>query len=194
MIPTDLLSALRAKDPELWGKLQDQLKKLRAYQEGRVYEVDVIATFECLPQISGWILQGLLQDAIRARGWSYTLDCVADGPNKCGACVIFGPQFHNRCIRNADTEAEALLRAYLGKEVERLRSEREVWIKHYNDVLEANARIKELEAEKERLEAAFLIAYQDKMQFASPDVPFGLTERKAREKLEKIRSGGKDEL
>lgn len=64
-------------------------------------------------------------------------------------------------------------------EVEQLRSDRGVWIKHYNDVLEANARITELEAEAqeyhdkkeealalcagqnryiERLEAAFLEA------------------------------------
>ena len=112
MIP-DLLDQLREKDPDLWDKLQEQFEKLKAYQEDRVYEVDVIATFECLPQMSGWILQGLLQEAIRARRWSHTLDCVPEGPNRCGACVIFGPQFHNRCIRNGDTEAEALRRAYL---------------------------------------------------------------------------------
>ena len=115
MIPADLLDKLREKDPELWGKLQDQLKKLRAYQEGRVYEVDVIATFECLPQISGWILQGLLQDAIRARGWWYQI-CYGPhvGPDDRHCEVFIWADLTKEYINiKGDTEAEALLRAYL---------------------------------------------------------------------------------
>jgi hypothetical protein len=115
MIPADLLDKLREKDPELWGKLQDQLKKLRAYQEGRVYEVDVIATFECLPQISGWILQGLLQDAIRARGYGYGMEYY-HGPRMVGVSIYkWGNVFEKITIGAGyrTTGAEALLLAYL---------------------------------------------------------------------------------
>lgn len=140
-------------------------------------------------------------------------------------------------MRRHEIAAKAARIRELGSEIERLRSEREVWIKHYNDVLEANARIKELEAEAqeyhdkkeealtlcagqnryiERLEAAFLEAkrcptcngkgmirhtvmhrVKDRME----DMSFNQTcplcsgkgEQKAREALEKIRAGGKDE-
>ena len=115
MIPADLLDKLREKDPELWDKLQEQFEKLKAYQEDRVYEVDVIATFECLLQMSGWILQGLLQEAIRAHRpdyigtWFYNLEYVEVGR-------IEAKIFNRAGIISegvADTEAEALCRAYL---------------------------------------------------------------------------------
>ena len=115
MIPADLLNQLREKDPELWDKLQEQFEKLKAYQEDRVYEVDVIATFECLPQMSGWILQGLLQEAIRARGWGYAMEYY-HGPRMVGVSIYkWGHGFEKMTIGAGycSTEAEALGWAYL---------------------------------------------------------------------------------
>ena len=119
MIPADLLDKLREKDPELWDKLQEQFEKLKAYQEDRVYEVDVIATFECLLQMSGWILQGLLQEAIRAREWSYKQICLVrrGTPNEIfyyaeiDKGIAWDSPLHFE--GHGSTEAEGLLRAYL---------------------------------------------------------------------------------
>ena len=115
MIPADLLNQLREKDPELWDKLQEQFEKLKAYQEDRVYEVDVIATFECLPQMSGWILQGLLQEAIRARGWYYSIWNTSPDSTEViirrGGEGYINPDFMH--IGEGKNEAEALLIAYL---------------------------------------------------------------------------------
>ena len=111
MIPADLLAQLREKDPELWEKLQDNLEKLKAYQEGQVYKVDVIATFECLPQISGWILQGLLQEAIRARGWLLEQSTFTASPTA-KIWKKTDPAWMTYSAAGG-TEAEALLRAYL---------------------------------------------------------------------------------
>ncbi len=115
MIPADLLDQLREKDPDLWEKIAETaLSEYEYHDEEFNAWISNAITYTDLfgPAQEAW-LQHCLQEAIRARRWSHTLDCVPEGPNRCGACVIFGPQFHNRCIRNGDTEAEALGWAYL---------------------------------------------------------------------------------
>ena len=101
MIPADLLDQLREKDPELWERYKQWSAHMDIYDETALQ----------------YILQGELQEAIRARGWHLYqirnddlpgLPCFAD-------IIILGHgkehDFHHE--GEGSTEAEALLRAYL---------------------------------------------------------------------------------
>ena len=93
MIPADLLSALREKDPELWERYKQWSAHMDIYDETALQ----------------YILQGELQEAIRARGWSYRL--IWASSVICKAFICTGPGIHESV--NCDTEADALCRAYL---------------------------------------------------------------------------------
>ena len=99
MIPADLLIRLREKDPDLWGKYKQWSAHMDIYDETALQ----------------YILQGELQEAIRAHRpdyigtWFYNLEYVEVGR-------IEAKIFNRAGIISegvADTEAEALLRAYL---------------------------------------------------------------------------------
>ena len=102
MIPADLLSALREKDPELWERIN------RVYAMRYMRQIDDPQILEFLTgKEKQSLIQGYLQEAIRARdGW--------------GCQITFGlPVIANVYNRRAyttgrgDTEAEALGWAYL---------------------------------------------------------------------------------
>ncbi len=119
MIPADLLDKLREKDPELWGKIARGIPlkpcgKFMTYDHSETvahqYQDVYIPFGELLPEVAFAWLQHCLQEAIRARGWSYRL-IWASSVDICKAFICTGPGIHESV--NCDTEAEALLRAYL---------------------------------------------------------------------------------
>ena len=92
MIPADLLDQLREKDPELWERYKQWSAHMDIYDETALQ----------------YILQGELQEAIRARdGWgcqitSFGLPVIANVYNR-----------REYTTGRGDTEAEALGWAYL---------------------------------------------------------------------------------
>ena len=108
MIPADLLSALREKDPELWEQITGLELAEYEYDDengsmsGYIYQEDLIEGAQ-----EAW-LQHCLQEAIRARdGWgcqitSFGLPVIANVYNRRAYTTGRG-----------DTEAEALGWAYL---------------------------------------------------------------------------------
>ena len=99
MIPANLLSALREKDPELWARYAEtDLSR----EEERIDE-----PWRTAEANEAW-LQYCLQEAIRARGWCYRtryIDWVW--------VDIFDACDETLGEAECYTEAEALLRAYL---------------------------------------------------------------------------------
>jgi hypothetical protein len=126
MIPADLLDKLREKDPELyeniaksfaWAELQyDELYP--EYVGDKPHLPDEIEIDNHMEHL----IQGCLQEAIRARGWIFELNSKLCEGGLCSAWVFknlkewkkdqFDPtaEYINM---GGDTEAEALLRAYL---------------------------------------------------------------------------------
>lgn len=99
MIALALLEALREKDPETWDYI-DTVLKLGFPMPGVCDPNGVIA---------GYIIQGSIQSAIQARGWSWELSTFTDRP--------YAKIFNQATLRYAtcigDSPAEALLRCYL---------------------------------------------------------------------------------
>ena len=117
MIPADLLSALREKDPELWREItRTELAEIEYCDvDGDECEPDYIYWAGLRSEAQDAWLQHCLQDAIRARGWSgwvgrTALICFAEIHTKGAAS-----RFENNEIfyGQGDTEAEALGWAYL---------------------------------------------------------------------------------
>ena len=106
MIPADLLSALREKDPELWERLQCFM----------IYE-DKEDEIECSINIASYgegpgfdaILQYCLQERIRARGWGYAIGRSSKGMT---SASVYVPGGEGETVMGYD-DAEALCRAYL---------------------------------------------------------------------------------
>ena len=103
MIPADLLSALREKDPELWERIN------RVYAMRYMRQIDDPQILEFLTgKEKQSLIQGYLQEAIRARdGWgcqitSFGLPVIANVYNRRAYTTGRGA-----------TEAEALGWAYL---------------------------------------------------------------------------------
>ena len=117
MIPADLLSALREKDPELWMEItRTELAEIEYCDvDGDECEPDYIYWAGLRSEAQDAWLQHCLQGAIRARGWSgwvgrTALICFAEIHTKGAAS-----RFENNEIfyGQGDTEAEALGWAYL---------------------------------------------------------------------------------
>ena len=105
MIPADLLSALREKDPGLW----ERMRRMPIYvHRDSSLTVDLTKS-DNTELVDAW-LQHCLQEAIRARGWSYRL-IWASSVDICKAFICTGPGIHESV--NCDTESEALCWAYL---------------------------------------------------------------------------------
>lgn len=85
-----LLEKLKEMDPETFGYFVAAVKRVDM-KDKRVL----------------WALQGVIQDAIAARGWGLTVEYPA---HQWGAEIRFS---HTGRIRNADTPAEAILAAYI---------------------------------------------------------------------------------
>ena len=106
MIPADLLDQLREKDPELW----ERMRRMPIYvHRDSSLTVDLTKS-DNTELVDAW-LQHCLQEAIRARGWSYRLIWWASSVDICKAFICTGPGIHESV--NCDTEAEALGWAYL---------------------------------------------------------------------------------
>jgi len=97
MIPADLLSALREADPELWDTFLDE----KPFYPKNDLEID---------KTGEWILQGMLQERIRARGWGYRL---WDTGGVWIEAWVSMPNPERTISFKGDTEIDALLRAYL---------------------------------------------------------------------------------
>jgi len=115
MIPADLLSALREKDPEPFPPIQevrymDTLLNQLKEQDLELYQEIVADLLPSSDHRNNFIICGKLQEAIRARGWSYRL-IWASSVDICKAFICTGPGIHESV--NCDTEAEALGWAYL---------------------------------------------------------------------------------
>jgi hypothetical protein len=94
MIPADLLDKLREKDPALWEDI---------YEAGFNH---------C--QWPDFLIQGCLQEAIRARKWLATVHAKSDESNhRCLARLDSEDDEIETVVEYGSTEAEALLRAYL---------------------------------------------------------------------------------
>ena len=105
MIPADLLDQLREKDLELW----ERMRRMPIYvHRDSSLTVDLTKS-DNTELVDAW-LQHCLQEAIRARGWSYRL-IWASSVDICKAFICTGPGIHESV--NCDTEAEALGWAYL---------------------------------------------------------------------------------
>lgn len=105
MIPADLLDKLRETDEELF------LKVIGGFplKNGKYLSI-----LDMKPPAAHAWLQHCLQDAIWARGWPFTMTfnppCGPEVPYY-DVCMWYNSQ--NMIHIKADTEAEALLRAYL---------------------------------------------------------------------------------
>jgi hypothetical protein len=107
MIPANLLDQLREKDPALWEKI-DRVHAMRYLRQ-----VDDPQILEFLAgEEKQAIIQGCLQDAIRARGWHLYQIRNDDLPIRPCIADIFRQDDKN-FVMECDTEAEALLQAYL---------------------------------------------------------------------------------
>lgn len=116
MIPADLLDQLREKDPDLWEKIAETaLSEYEYHDEEFNAWISNTITYTDLfgPAQEAW-LQHCLQEAIRARaGWSYCVSNTYQSQTHIKpimAMVFTGKESY---WRDGDTEAEALLRAYL---------------------------------------------------------------------------------
>ena len=112
MIPADLLDQLREKDPELWERIN------RVYAMRYMRQIDDPQILEFLTgKEKQSLIQGYLQEAIRARGWHLYQIRNDDLPGlPCFADIIILGHGKEHDIHNegeGSTEAEALLRAYL---------------------------------------------------------------------------------
>jgi len=96
MIPADLLSALREADPELWDTFLDE----KPFYPKNDLEID---------KTGEWILQGMLQERIRARGWGYAIGRSSKGMT---SASVYAQEGEGKTVMGYD-EAEDLLRAYL---------------------------------------------------------------------------------
>ena len=115
MIPADLLDQLREADQAMWGKIDDCIYNLHVGYDIRAYPhyaEDAIFVMDA-------IIQAVLQEVIRARKWSYKQICLVrkGTPNEIfhyaeiDKGVAWNAPLHFE--EHGDTEAEALLRAYL---------------------------------------------------------------------------------
>ena len=116
MIPADLLDQLREKDPDLWEKIAETaLSEYEYHDEEFNAWISNTITYTDLfgPAQEAW-LQHCLQEAIRARaGWSYCVSNTYQSQTHIKpimAMVFTGKESY---WRDGDTEAEALMRAYL---------------------------------------------------------------------------------
>ena len=103
MIPADLLSALREKDPELWERIN------RVYAMRYMRQIDDPQILEFLTgKEKQSLIQGYLQEAIRARvGWGYQITAFG---LPIIACVYNRRDY---ITARGESEAEALGWAYL---------------------------------------------------------------------------------
>ena len=132
MIPADLLSALRAKDPELWERLVIGMPlkpygQYIAYTSGeqtvQKFNFSYIPFGELLSEVAFAWLQHCLQEAIRERGWHLLQSQDQDTGRYYADISEIAPGYDGDywtekhlyliCEVEGDTEAEALLRAYL---------------------------------------------------------------------------------
>ncbi len=86
-----LLEKFKEMDPETWSRV-DKMLGLVVYPRS---------------PLGHYIIQGVIQEAIAARGWGLTVEYPA---HQWGAEIRFS---HTGRIRNADTPAEAILAAYI---------------------------------------------------------------------------------
>lgn len=115
MIPADLLGRLQEKDPELyeniaksfaWAELQyDELYP--EYVGDKPHLPDEIEIDNHMEHL----IQGCLQEAIRARGWMCTVLSVPTNGHVLARIDTEGEE--SGTVEYGDTEAEALCRAYL---------------------------------------------------------------------------------
>lgn len=113
MIPADLLDQLREKDPELyeniaksfaWAELQyDELYP--EYVGDKPHLPDEIEIDNHMEHL----IQGCLQERIRARGWGYAIGRSSKGMT---SASVYVPGGEGETVMGYD-EAEALLSAYL---------------------------------------------------------------------------------
>lgn len=89
MIPADLLQKLQEADSELWEDI---------YQAGFNH---------C--SWPDYLIQGKLQEAIRARGWGYAIGRSSKGMT---SASVYAQEGEGKTVMGYD-EAEDLLRAYL---------------------------------------------------------------------------------
>ena len=119
MIPADLLSALREKDPELWMEItRTELAEIEYCDvDGDECEPDYIYWVGLRSEAQDAWLQHCLQERIRTRGWHLYQIRNDDLPGlPCFADIIIlghGKEHDIHHEGEGDTEAEALSRAYL---------------------------------------------------------------------------------
>ena len=105
MIPSDLLDQIREKDPEIHSRYVNLMQDIDPLCEGDI------------PFCQNAIMQACLQEAIRARGWHLYQIRNDDLPGlPCFADIIIlghGKEHDIHHEGEGDTEAEALLMAYL---------------------------------------------------------------------------------
>lgn len=109
MIPADLLNQLRAKDPELYARFADEDLLEYECSCGYLRTFDASDLIDCAQD--AWLLYCIMR-AVRARGWDFKIEKYHNSiwgmiriPHECWTDEVF------KC--KADTEAAALLRAYL---------------------------------------------------------------------------------
>ena len=109
MIPADLLSALREKDPELWMEItRTELAEIEYCDvDGDECEPDYIYWAGLRSEAQDAWLQHCLQEAIRARGWWYQ---IATGYRGVIQAQVYCSE---NGLHKGNTEAEALGWAYL---------------------------------------------------------------------------------
>ena len=98
------------KDPELW----ERMRRMPIYvHRDSSLTVDLTKS-DNTELVDAW-LQHCLQEAIRARGWGLQQDYIPwfHETHRCRAYISIGTQNGDLFEGIADTEAEALLRAYL---------------------------------------------------------------------------------
>lgn len=120
MISADLLDQLREKDPELWMEItRTELAEIEYCDvDGDECEPDYIYWAGLRSEAQDAWLQHCLQERIRARGWGYEImRFMCFGSFYPGRCLAKIYHVENKIMvtgeAKADTEAEALLRAYL---------------------------------------------------------------------------------
>ena len=117
MISADLLDQLREKDPDLWEKIAETAlseyeyhdEEFNAWISNAITHTDLFG-----PAQEAW-LQHCLQEAIRARGWYYSIWNTSPDSTEViirrGGEGYINPDFMH--IGEGKNEAEALLIAYL---------------------------------------------------------------------------------
>lgn len=122
----DMLNQIRKKDPELWMEItRTELAEIEYCDvDGDECEPDYIYWAGLRSEAQDAWLQHCLQEAIRARGWYLTqwtqsdpifpeIECVIHCPIKKEVPSGYKGSLFNDYFGRGDTEAEALLRAYL---------------------------------------------------------------------------------